>query len=60
MKEICQISSCKNVIFDDLLQNQHLFSILHTSLIIKNSKNAVKSGYLEKSLGWTAPIFFKI
>ena len=44
MKEICHVSCVKMLFFDDLLENQYLFQILHTSITIKNSESVVKSG----------------
>ena len=49
----------KNILLTDLLGNQHLFEILQTSFIFKNSENMVKSRCLEKFLQWTAPILFR-
>ena len=44
----------------DLSGSQYLFQILQTSLTVKNSENAVKSGCFEKSLRRRVPISFRI
>ena len=36
----------------DLLGSQYLFEMLQTSLTVKNKKNVVKNGCLEKRLRW--------
>ena len=43
----------------DLLESQHLFEILQTSLTIKNSENVVKGRCFENRLRWRAPTFFR-
>ena len=43
----------------DLLESQHLFEILLTSLTIKNSENVVKGRCFENRLRWRAPTFFR-
>ena len=50
---------CKNVFLADLLESQHLLEILQTSLTFKSSEKVVKSGFFEKLLRWSAPIFFR-
>ena len=41
----------------DFLGIYYIFEILHTSLIIKNSANVVKSGCFGKPLRWRDPAF---
>ena len=41
------MSFAKMLFFDDLLENQYLFQILHTPITIKNRESVVKSGYFE-------------
>ena len=47
---------CKIVFVADLLGSQYLIEILQTSLNAKNSENVVKSGCLEKLLGWSVKL----
>ena len=41
---------CKILFLGDLLENQYLLPIIHTSITIKNGGNMVKSGCFEKPL----------
>ena len=45
--------SCVNI-FTNLIGSHCLFEILHTTLIVKNSENMIKSGCFEKPSRWTA------
>ena len=57
MKEKSQIFLCKIIFVADLSGSQHLFQVLQTSLIFKNSENVVKSGCFEKLLRWKRQFF---
>ena len=46
IQEVYKISCVK--IFPNLLGSHYLFEILHTTLIVKNSENMIKSGCFEK------------
>ena len=50
---------CKNISFADLLGSQKLIEILQIPHTVKDSENMVKSGCLEKCLGWRVPNFFR-
>ena len=43
--------------FPNLLGSQYLFEKLHTTLIVKNSENKIKSGCVEKPSRWRALFF---
>ena len=50
---------CKNVLLADILESQHLFEILQTSLNVNNCKNVVKSGCFEKTFAKKSANFFR-
>ena len=55
IQEEYKISCLK--IFPKLIGSNYLFEILHTTLIVKNSENVIKSGCFEKPSRWRALFF---